>query len=639
MKLYNNELRLIDRYIEKEPDPVEWIEKNISLPLKYAIPGPVKLDSFQQYIIRKTLGHASDKIRLKTLMICSGVQIGKSLLCELIICFIIRFRVPKMILCYATTQMIKRVIKERLSPLIQENQELNQFMTEYVNDINMDSINLTNGVMRIASAEAESTIATFASQVVYGSECAKYPLGIIKMLKGRKNAFEKMGDYLVMLESSPKFSDDEFCSNINEIPTHLYPHVKLSCGHWVFLEDKILHVIKDEKGKSIQNISILREDIDNVWIECPVCGKKIFEREHLSLVKGMVIWARCREDILNNEQQPEYKTDSIVFFLNKLLDYSYTFNKCITDFFAAKNKLDGSASLRLYVNETMGRPIEKIAEKETSRDRYEPVRLPYTIYASNNRFSNDIKFAMLGADLQEREIVYVIRGFTGKNTDTYLLDADKCTFDKYTENKETVYKRFREQVWDKKLIRENGLQIPLIAGICDSGGHWTDLIYHIASKIPTFFCYKGSRESSNAPILERSKTTNKLYLGNTELLCLQVNNLMYEHNFYCPDDVSEEYIEQLNGEYFIRVESKLSVKMKRHVNDNNHFRSAENYLQALTLDILFDAYNHNSKRIEAQISKFTQVNSSVINKEKSGNNLASTLSQAMNSSIGGGGWY
>lgn len=607
MALLNAERALIERFLEVEPDPVEWIEKNIYLPKTsaYAKPGRVVLDPFQKFIIRFALGHTSSKKIIKYLKICSSVQVGKSFLAEMIMCYLIRFRSAKIMLTYSIEKMCKRVFKERLQPLITGNPELNKFVTGKADDMCQEFISLTNGTIRLGSAEAPNTIASFSMPFIISSECSKYPDNVVdvkQLLYGRKNYYEKTGDYLVIMESSPRDKNDAFGRMMKESQIHLYPFVKAPCGHRIFMEDKIIRGICDEKGKTVQDPERIKSDVNNAWLECPVCGMKIYEVDHIKLLKGSVVWAPSA-DVIESDDQPSFEVEDATVHMNKLLNEGYKFVDCLSDYFSAKNKLDGGVALRTYQNETMGRATSLTDDQATDERKFVPMSLPYTIYTSNNRFPLPIKFAMFGADTQDRCFYYVIRGFTGIDTDTYLLDADTIEYDLMKQSKDDIYKYFRQKTFDKILLREDDYRIPLIGGCIDHGGHRAELVNYITARIPRLHRYKGSSKK-DAPLLERGDSG--IYFGNTEALSLQVHNLMYNCNFYLPCDVVEEitedstneYLTQLQGEYWkkFNVTGTEVIRFKQEV--NNHYRSAENYCQAACSPLLYDVFNPQSVRLQ-----------------------------------------
>lgn len=630
MPLYKSELALLDNFLEVEPDPVEWIEKNISLPKTsaYAKPGRVVFDPFQKFIIRIALGHTKSKKKLKYLKICSSVQVGKSFVAEMIMSYLIRFRSAKIMLAYSIEKVCKRVFRERLQPLITGNPELNKFTTGKADDMCQEFISLTNGTIRLGSGEAPNTIASFSMPFIIASEISKYPenaVDVKQLLYGRKNFYEKTGDFLFIGESSPKDKNDTFGKMIQESEIHLYPFVKAQCGHRLFMEDKIIHGICDSKGKTIQDPDIIKSDVNNAWLVCPQCGSKIYEKDHIKMLKGSVIWARSAEEIEGDDQQC-FEVEDATVFMNKLLSEGYRFVDCLADYFSAKNKPDGGIALRTYQNETMGRATSLVDEQTTDQRKFVPVSLPYTIYTSSNRFPLPVKFAMFGADTQDRCFYYVIRGFTGADTDSYLLDADTIEYDLMKQTKDDIYKYFRQKTFEKVLLREDDYRIPLIGGCIDHGGHRAELVNYITARIPRLHRYKGSSKK-DAPLLERGDTG--IYFGNTEALSLQVHNLMYNCNFYLPQDIVEEVTDDSTNEYLIQLQGEFWKKfviggvevIRFKQNENNHYRSAENYCQAACSPLLYDAFNPQSVRIQ----KFF---SGLLTEKKDSDSLRETMQSA-----------
>ena len=606
---FESEIILLDSYLETEPDPVEWVECNISIPegSAYGKYGPVQLSEFQKFLLRLL-------VRQDVLLVCimASVQVGKSFIVEMALLYIMRFRTSKVMFCYATTALCKRVIKERLTPLISKNSELSKLLTGIQDDVAQFAISLKNGTLRLGSAEAaENTICSFSSQIVVGSECSKYPenIDVIKMLDGRYTYFIKTQNYKAIYESSPKYSKDNFSLKCASTELQLYPFCKLPCGHYAYLEDKIIKVIHDESDEPIQDVLILGEQLDNAWIECPECGCRVFEKDHFRILQT-VIWCDASENIENDTQEEFLDIHSFTPHINRLYDEGYTFVQCMIDFFTAKNKIDGGTSLRIYQNETQGRPVLSVEDEQLEQqEQFIPRKIPYYIYSgSENRHPLPVKFALLGGDTQQFKFYFVIRGFTGLNSDTYLLDADTIEFDKLGEDKEKIYKKYYERTFGRLLKRTDGTTIPLLGGMQDQGGNNGPLVDHIVSKIPELYAYKGSSEAEKAVLIKKSETNNKLYLGNTASLSKIVHDLMYNRNFYLPEDVSKDYLKQLQGNFWRKIQGKGAddnYKMKFEHTANDHYRSSENYCQAAATELLWDAFNPKSPRVTRDIDKFT----------------------------------
>lgn len=631
-ELFESEKKLFKEFLQKEELPTDWIEKNISLPInsKYALKGKVKLDEFQKYIINYTLGHTSELFRPHYINIRSAVQIGKSFIAEMIIDYLIKFRHKDLMLCYTTAAICKEVIKYRLGPVIKENNTFESFITGYQDDFSADHINLNSCSIRFASAEAaDSTIASFSIPYIIASEVSKYPntansKDIVQMLKGRKTFHEKLGDFLVLLESSPIDIDDQFGRACSESDIQLYPHVKLSCGHRAFLEDKIIEVIKDQEGKSIQDPKKILENVNNAWVVCPKCHQRTYERDHIKLLKSPIIYANNSDEIID-DKQPEYRYDNVTFNLNKLLNEGYRFIDCMADLFKAKNKKDGGKALKLYHNETMGRS-HFISDELVDENVFVPNKLDYYIYRKDRLVPANVKYAVLGGDTQEDRIYYTIYGLTGNNCDLFLLDSDSINFTKQESTQHNlIYDRFYKYVFEKKIYNELDEEIQIICGAIDEGGHHKGLINHIIGKLPNFYSYKGSSQYNKRTIglVERSEKDRKLIFGHTEFLSKEFYRHMHwlnDSKLYLPQDVSSDYMDQINSEYWVKTTFNGIDKYKFVQLLNNHLRSCSNYAMA-AIEII-DGFNPNSVKVINRIKNNNNTSSS-------NNNLKELMQKAM----------
>lgn len=568
--------------IEDPPDIVEWIEKNVSLPKKssYALKGPVKLDPFQKWPLRYAVNGSTKKF-----FIVSSVQVGKSFLCELIAFFLIRFYSGNLMLCYQEAQTAARVILERIQPVLKHNPELSRYLTK---QITQEYINLTNGVLRFASSEAPRTIASFSVPFIIASEVAKYVDTVHdteQLLLGRKNFYEKIGEWLFMAESSPMWTDDTFGKMCDAVKLHVYPHVKLTCcGGWLFMDDKHLEVDVDSEGNPIRDVDYIKNNPDCVYLRCPYCNDKVYEKDHYSMLQN-VIYAENPGQIIN-DQQPEYNDEEIVIHWNKLLNAGYTFNACLAQFFYSASQLDGNKALYTYQRESMGRFIKRgeIGDDVPFTADLQKFK-PYTIYTPS-KLPKEIKFLIAGHDVHKDRITSVVRGFTGNSTDTYLINYEEVEHD-ILEDKQIAFERIRDRIYTREYLSESDKPIPIIRGIIDiADGNTVDLSKFISDRITVnghkvLKPYRGSTQRN--PMLIEWHDKSKCFFGDTVSLSRIVAQLIHSNNWYLPTDTPEIYLKQLMGE---NEEGKK-------ISDNNHVRSCENYIQAMAY--LLQAYNPSGK--------------------------------------------
>ena len=577
--------------IENLPDIVEFIEKNISLPNKssYALKGPVRLDPFQKWVLRKAVDG-----KVKKFVIVSAVQVGKSFICELIAYYLIRFKSGNIMLSYQEAQTAARVILERITPVLKENPELATFLTK---QITQEYVNLKNGVLRFATSEAPRTIASFSVPYIIGSEIAKYvssEYDLIQLLLGRKNYYERTGDWLFMGESSPRYEDDEFGKLCKSIKTHVYPMVKLiCCGGRLYLDDKHLEVGLDENNEPIKDIDYIKEKRDSVFLRCPYCKSKVYDTDHYKMLQD-VIYAETPDQIINDEQ-PEFDVTEIVIHWNKLLNPGYKFNNCLADFFHASKQLDGNKALHTYQTESMGRFIKR---GEVGEDFINVVGLqkyrPYTIYTPCS-LPDEIKFLIIGHDVHKDRITTVVRGFTGVNTDTYLVLYEEVKID-ILADKSLSFKSVRDQIYLREYVNSNG-KIPILRGIMDvADGNTVEVARFICNRITynghkILKQYRGSTRRN--PYLVEWADKSMCYFGDTPALSRIVAQLIESNNWFLPTDTPDDYYKQLMGE----------DSQGKKISDNNHVRSCENYIQAMAN--IVQAYNPTGKWVD-ELSEITK---------------------------------
>ena len=442
-------------------------------------------------------------------------------------------------------------------------------------------------------------MATFAVPYIIASEVAKYWVSEFdteQLLLGRKNFYERAGDWLFVAESSPIWTDDPFGKMCSAVKTHVYPYLKLTCcGSWLFIDDNHLEVGNDANNKPLRDVEYIKNNPDSVYLRCPNCKGQVFERDHYPMLQN-VIYAQNPDQIINDTQPDFAYVEEIVIHWNKLLNPGYRFNQCLADFFHATNQLDGGIALRTYQRETMGRFMRRgeVGDDLPTSAGLDKTK-PYTIYTPT-KYPRDIKFLIAGHDTHKDRITAVVRGFTGQNTDTYLVAYEEIEHD-ILADKKIAFEQVRDRIYAREYITESGRKLPILRGVIDAAdGNTSGLAKFIADRITynghkILKTFRGSAQRN--PTLIEWHDKSKCYFGHTESLSKIVWQLVNQNNWFLPTDTPQSYLTQLMGEN----------SDGKKISDNNHVRSCENYIQSQAH--LIEAYNPGGKWVE-EIARIKQ---------------------------------
>jgi phage terminase large subunit GpA-like protein len=576
------------------PLPVAWAEENFFLVegAGYAATGRITLYPWQREPLNAICGYDG-------VMYCGPVQTGKSLLAEMAVWYVVCNMPMHGMFLYAKRDTVEDVFQDRIAPTIREVPAIRALWDGNEDNLTQSKIKLRSCILRVASAEVASDIATFSAGLIYASEVCKYRASQIdtksnydkiKLLRGRQEAYGIMGKKKEILESSPKFKGDTlyremYTSGVtNLVPKYPCP----ICGEYQQLTlEQIKEVPNANKEKDHDPERIRRDDA--AYYECCACGGNILEGLRIEMGER-VVWATKEERVEHNGtiKNPKPKRTRISFQWSRLVDYSFKFSECLARFYEAERSGD-PVKLVSFLNEDMGE-FGEIFAKERATAWLDSKKGDYNII--DDVIPDGVVAILVGIDTQDKGFYYVVRGY-GAGKESWLIDCDYVAADmEKDQNPAVVADKLRMALERKDLKTADGRELYRAVGLIDRGGHKPAFVDGACATIDWLFPYIGSPNKLH-PLIKLGK--DDIYFGNTRNLSKIVSNDSEKDNWHLPQDIPEDYKQQ-----FVKQYEKEETKKDGSVNVHwisggcDHYRDCENLIQAgyvlCELDkILFDA--------------------------------------------------
>jgi phage terminase large subunit GpA-like protein len=579
--------------IEELTLPADWCEANMVLTEKagYATTGKLVLFAWQREPINAIAKY--DRV-----IYCGPVQTGKSLISECACWWAIKFLQVHAMYCYAKKETVQDVFQDRIKPTIEGVPALRALWDGDPDNLTQDKIKLRSAIIRVASAAVRSDLATFAAGLIYASEVCKYrelSYDVIKLLRGRQEAYGMVGKKKEILESSPIEEGDILHKEMFKPGVlNLEPYFPCPiCGTFqLLLLDNIQEVPNQTTKEKDHNPERIRQE-EAAYYSCSFCGNSIQEKDRIEMGER-VVWAARGEKIskageILTERAP---TSAVSFQWSRLVDYSFKFSELLARFYEASRAGD-PIKLRTFLNEDMGQ-FSTIKTEERSSSWLMGKIAKYKI--SDETIPAGIVVLLAGIDTQDKGFYFVLRGF-GVGKESWLLDCDwiPCDMpkDKAPEEvlkvvQDRIYKRAHEMAFNTT----DGRELYIGMALWDRGGHKANYVDYCTSRMRGFAPYIGSTGKLD-PLIKQSDK-NGIYWGNTDNLSRVVDADSVMDNWHLPEDVPRDYITQFVQQYDKEEMDRFGNKKVRRIRGRvDHYRDCENMIQgcvvALGLDqLLFD---------------------------------------------------
>lgn len=598
--------------INPKPSVCEWIEEHFRLGRSYAAQGTVRLYPWQREV--------AEAIRFyDSVMYLAPTQTGKSMLCEAIVGYKVDVEPTNMMCAYAKGETVRDVFDERLRPLIEETPQLRRYWDGDPENLTKRRIKLQHLVIRVASANARSDLASHSAGFVYGDEVAKWPrtkgYNPMKLLAGRRHAVRMLGRRTSELLCTSPLDDQDYSYQYLHAPDTLVlqPHYPCPhCGTWQVLKDNQIKERPSRKGETDHDPGRIRRD-NAAWYQCEVCNREITEAARAAMAPA-VVWAavdpKTWKTVENIESETvdrrvvagrvtgRRRTDHVVYNWSRLADVTWTFAECLATYFEALKSPDGH-TLADYQNEDMARHVRTSASRFAEGFLAKRARAStYKQYGADAYVPDGVLIMLIGMDTQDNGFYWVVRGY-GKNLESWLVRAGfiACPMDERLKtDTETVHdfsnpaevgQHVMAEINRYPYQRKDGKSLPIVFGLIDRGGHRADDVQAICQASGGMLMpYIGATRTDAQMVEFKSGKGGSWYYCNAEQLSRTVQSqMLQEATWHLPRDIQAEYCEQVLNQYEQEYTDTRGNTRKRWVGGDehgrpDHFRDTENMLVA-----------------------------------------------------------
>ena len=557
--------------IRRPVQPSVWAEDNFKLTTAYARPGKLNLFPWQVEPLDSILEY-------DVVILCMAVQLGKSLLGESATGWIIDNLPMNTMICYAKSGTAKDVFDERLRPMIEEVPAIRKYWNGNPDNLTQRKITLSHMIMRIASAESKSDIATYSAGYIYASEVAKYPkkdFDQIKALFGRQEGYRVLGQTKAVIESSPESEGDPLHRLMyTRGVRNTKPYVPCpNCGEYQVLIDEQIKEIPNSDGELDHNPARVREEKAAKY-ECVHCNREIRENDRMRMSKK-VVWADSSEKIVDGKVKKKRKARWISHQCGRLVDDTFSFAECLARFFEARQSVNPVA-LKTYQNEDMAR-FMKTESRQFSTNWLLVKRKDYAQYGSDAMYPAKVLLLTLGMDTQDNGFYYVIRGW-GEGMESWVIKHDfiECSIkEEENKNPEVILELVKTRVIEELPHRADGVVLPITWGFIDRGGHRHKDVDFLCGRLPFLHAYTGT-VNKTAPLITRSKS--KGFMGHSENLSKMVESYSEGELWHLPEDIGDVYCIQFLKQFWQDKVDRHGNVLNEYVHGGaDHYRDCENY--------------------------------------------------------------
>ncbi|WP_298032142.1 phage terminase large subunit family protein [uncultured Alistipes sp.] len=345
-----------------------------------------------------------------------------------------------------TDEMVKRLSKGRIDPLIEMCPELQQRVApsksrDSNNTITQKSFN--GGVLILAGANSAAGLRSVPIRNLVLDEVDAYPQDLdgegspIDLATARTRTFP---NHKIFMLSTPTIEGaSAIAREFAETDQNFY-HVP--CPHCGGMQPLVFANLKWDEGKP-----------DTVKYKCTHCGELIAERHKVEMLANG-LWVPSKPERVN--------PDVIGFHLNSL--YSpygwHSWKQIVRDFLAAK---ENQSKLKVFVNTTLGETWAERGEAPPYKNLYNR-REQYKI----NEVPADVCFLTAGVDVQRDRLELEIVGWCADkrsySIDFRVLDGDTAATKVWNKLADVLAER-----WPRK----DGMEFPIRLMAVDTGYNTT----------------------------------------------------------------------------------------------------------------------------------------------------------------------
>lgn len=381
--------------------PADWADEfRILSPKASSEPGQWKTSRVPY--TKEPMESLGPRCRADTIVLMWGSQLAKTECGLNFTGFVIDVAPGPMLMVQPSEAMVKKVVRQRLDPAIEETPELRQKVSEAKGRDAANSLwtkDFPGGVLIMAGANAPANLASMPIRYLFMDEIDRYPGDVggegdpVQLAKARTRNF---ANRKTLLTSTPTEKGSSRIETAFEESDQR--HYYVPCPHCDFMQTLKfgqLHYDHDEKGEPLPETT--------AYI-CEDCGAAIYNYQKRDMLdKGE--W---------RAHKPEIK-DTRGYFINSLYSpfESYSWSHIIKEFLAAKKK---PSLLKTFVNTVLAQTWEEKGDAPDwemmyrRREDYEKGTLP-----------KGVLFLTAGVDIQHDRIEVEVKGW-GRNHENWSID-------------------------------------------------------------------------------------------------------------------------------------------------------------------------------------------------------------------------
>jgi len=437
----------------KDLNVSEWADENIMLSKESsAEPGRWRTDRapYQKEILNSINDSKIEKIVLMT-----SSQIGKSVMCNVIIGYFIDLDPGPMLFIQPTVELAKSYSKERIAPMIRDTKCLTEKVSDAKTRDSDNTIlmkNFPGGFLALGGANSPAGLASRPIRILLADEIDRYPVSAgtegdpLSLVERRTTTFWNKKKIFVSTPTIKGMSriEYEYQKGTMEVWKIECPH----CGDPQYLN---IHGMKFEHSKN----DLGKYEVSDVFFQCPACLEKANE----------FTWKKQKgEWIKNNPDAKGVRS----FHLNAFVSPWGSWEAIIKEWLESKHD---EQMLKVVVNTLFGQSFEISAEIDKTdflmerREEYQ-AEIP-----------EGVLLLTCGVDTQGDRLEYEIVGW-GRGEQSWGIKYDRI-----------LGKPDNPQTWEQLeniIFKEysfiDGSRLKIACTFIDSGGHNTTDVYKFTKK-------------------------------------------------------------------------------------------------------------------------------------------------------------
>ena len=562
------------------PSVVEWAEEHFLLSSAYSQPGKFIAYHWQREPLNALLEY-------DTVIHYGCTRVFKSLAAEIQVFYCVDNIPMNAMFCYAKKDTVEDVFEDRIKPVVFDVPAINKYYTGREKDLTKRKIKLSHIYMRVASSEVRSDIATWDAGLIYASEVSKYRKKPgwepIEALKRRQDSYSIIGRKKAIFESSPLLEGDILDQEVKRADVlRVFPMFQCpKCGMYQRLYYTQVKEIPNSKGDADHDPGRIRDE-KAAFYECFGCRYHWNDADRLNAHAG-IVWAASGEKIADGKVTERIKKAGIAYQYPRWVDPTFSFYECLARYFTARKK--GIEAVQLFMNEDMGESWKPKTKRVD--EGYLKTKCAGYLAGTRGDIPNDVLVLLCGIDTQKPGFYYVVNGYT-QGMDKFLVafgdvPAPEKNAESIVDPRILALDRIRKEIFEKVYLRRDGVQLEIYSGLIDRGGHRPEDVDYVVKNITELKSYIGETTVNfKAPLIKRSEAKNATwYLGQSQRLSKIVTEEIESDGWKLPDDVSQDYIDQVLNEWIEEIAQPLGGTRYTYVKkEPNHYRSCENMVRA-----------------------------------------------------------